>query len=104
VTDITYIKTHEEWLYSAVVIDLFSRRVAGWSAQPRMTTELALQTLLAVVWRRKPKSGVMIHSDQGRSSPAASGSCSSASTLWTPAYADGVTVTTMRSRKASSSS
>ena len=65
VTDITYIKTHEGWLYLSVVIDLFSRRVVGWSAQPRMTTDLALQALLAAVWRRKPKARVMIHSDQG---------------------------------------
>lgn len=65
VTDITYIKTHEGWLYLAVVIDLFSRRVVGWSAQPRMTTDLVLQALLAAVWRRKPKTRVMIHSDQG---------------------------------------
>jgi putative transposase len=65
VTDITYIRTHEGWLYLAVVIDLFSRRVVGWSAQPRMTTDLALQALLAAVWRRKPKTKVMIHSDQG---------------------------------------
>ena len=64
-SDITCIKTHEGWLYSAVVIDLFSRRLVGWSAQPRMTTELALQALLAAVWRRKPKAKVMIHSDQG---------------------------------------
>ena len=65
VTDITYIRTHEGWLYLAVVIDLFSRRVVGWSAQPRMTTGLALQALLAAVWRRKPKTKVTIHSDQG---------------------------------------
>ena len=64
-SDITYIKTHEGWLYLAVVIDLFSRRVVGWSVQPRMTTDLALQALLAAVWRRKPKARVMIHSDQG---------------------------------------
>ncbi|MBT52024.1 MAG: IS3 family transposase, partial [Mameliella sp.] len=49
----------------AVVIDLFSRRVVGWSMQSRMTTDLALQALLAAVWRRKPKQKVMIHSDQG---------------------------------------
>ena len=54
-TDITYIKTHEGWLYLCVVIDLFSRRVVGWSAQSRMTTDLALQALLMAVWRRKPK-------------------------------------------------
>jgi putative transposase len=65
VTDITYIKTHEGWLYLSVVIDLFSRRVVGWSAQSRMTTDLVLQALLAAVWRRKPKTRVMIHSDQG---------------------------------------
>ncbi len=65
VTDTTYIRTHEGWSYLAVVIDLFSRRVIGWSMQSRMTTDLALQALLAAVWRRKPKQKVMIHSDQG---------------------------------------
>lgn len=65
VTDITYIRTHEGWTYLAVVIDLFSRRVVGWSMQSRMTTDLALQALLMAVWRRKPKTTVMIHSDQG---------------------------------------
>lgn len=65
VTDITYIKTLEGWLYLAVVIDLFSRRVVGWSMQSRITTDLALQALLMAVWRRKPKGRVMIHSDQG---------------------------------------
>ena len=65
VTDITYIKTHEGWLYLCVVIDLFSRRVVGWSAQSRMTTDLALQALLMAVWRRKPDSQVTVHSDQG---------------------------------------
>lgn len=65
VTDITYIRTHEGWLYLSVVIDLFSRRVVGWSAQSRMTTELALQALLMAVWRRKPASRVTVHSDQG---------------------------------------
>lgn len=65
VTDITYTKTHEGWLYLSIVMDLFSRRVVGWSAQPRMTVDLALQALLSAVWRRKPKTTVMIHSDQG---------------------------------------
>jgi putative transposase len=62
VTDITCIKTHEGWLYLSIVIDLFSRHVVGWSAQPRMTTDLVLQALLAAVWRRKPKTRAMIHS------------------------------------------
>jgi len=65
VTDITYIRTHEGWMYLSVVIDLFARRVVGWSAQPRMTTDLALQALLMAVWRRKPASRVTVHSDQG---------------------------------------
>jgi putative transposase len=62
VTDITYIKTYEGWSYLAVVIDLYSRRVVGWSMQSRMTTDIALQALLSAVWRRKPKTKVMIHS------------------------------------------
>ena len=65
VTDITYIKTYEGFSYLAVVIDLFSRRVVGWSMQSRQTTDLVLQALLMAVWRRKPKEWVMIHSDQG---------------------------------------
>ena len=65
VTDITYIKTYEGFAYLAVVIDLYSRRVVGWSMQGRQTTDVALQALLSAVWRRKPKNKVLIHSDQG---------------------------------------
>jgi putative transposase len=65
VTDITYIKTNEGFAYLAVVIDLYSRRVVGWSMQSRQTTDLVLQALLMAVWRRKPKARVLIHSDQG---------------------------------------
>ncbi len=65
VTDITYIKTHEGWLFLAVVIDLYSRRVVGWSMNGRMQTSLALNALLMAVWRRKPKAKVIVHSDQG---------------------------------------
>ncbi len=65
VTDITYIRTHEGFAYLAVVIDLFSRRVVGWAMQSRQTTDLVLQALLMAVWRRKPKSTVLVHSDQG---------------------------------------
>jgi putative transposase len=65
VTDITYIKTNEGWLYLAVVIDLYSRRVVGWSMGARMQTSLALNALLMAVWRRKPKAKVIVHSDQG---------------------------------------
>ncbi len=65
VTDITYIRTHEGWLYLAVVLDLFSRRVIGWSMRSRITKELALDALLMAVWRRKPAGKVIVHSDQG---------------------------------------
>ncbi|MEO9527582.1 IS3 family transposase [Roseibium sp.] len=65
VTDITYIRTLEGFAYLAVVIDLFSRRVVGWSMQSRQTTDVVLQALLMAVWRRKPKHKVLIHSDQG---------------------------------------
>lgn len=65
VTDITYIRTHEGWLYLAVVLDLFSRQVIGWSMQSRMEAGLAIDALLMAVWRRQPKSEVTIHSDQG---------------------------------------
>lgn len=63
VTDITYIRTYEGWLYLAVVLDLFSRQVIGWSMKPQMTSDLAIDALLMAVWRRKPKQEVMIHSD-----------------------------------------
>jgi putative transposase len=65
VTDITYIRTHEGWLYLAVVIDLFSRQVVGWGMQGQMTTDLVLQALTMAVWRRRPRPGLMLHSDQG---------------------------------------
>jgi putative transposase len=65
VTDITYIRTHEGWLYLAAVVDLYSRRVVGWSLQSRIKKELVLDALLMAVWRRKPTSMVTVHSDQG---------------------------------------
>jgi len=65
VTDITYIRTYEGWLYLAAVIDLYSRKVIGWSMKPTMTKELVLDALIMAVWRRQPKQNVIIHSDQG---------------------------------------
>jgi len=65
VTDITYIRTHEGWLYLAAVIDLYSRKVVGWSMSSRMQTSLGLNALLMAVWRRKPTNKVIVHSDQG---------------------------------------
>jgi putative transposase len=65
VTDITYIRTHEGWLYLAVILDLYSRKVVGWAMAPTQHTDLVLQALLAAVWRRKPAPGLVLHSDQG---------------------------------------
>lgn len=65
VTDITYIRTHEGWLFLAVVMDLYSRQIVGWAMRSTQETEVVLQALLAAVWRRKPKPGLMLHSDQG---------------------------------------
>ncbi|MFA3780172.1 MULTISPECIES: IS3 family transposase [Yersinia] len=65
ITDITYIRTWQGWLYLAVVIDLFARNVVGWSMKPTLSRELALDALMMAVWRRKPDSEVIVHSDQG---------------------------------------
>lgn len=65
VTDITYIRTYDGFLYLAVVLDLFSRQVVGWATRPTQHTDLVLQALLAAVWRRKPSPGLLLHSDQG---------------------------------------
>ena len=64
VTDMTYVRTWEGWLYLAVVMDLYSRRIVGWSTKPTMAQELVLDAILMAVRRRKPKH-TLIHSDQG---------------------------------------
>jgi putative transposase len=65
VTDITYIRTWQGWLYLAVVLDLYSRKVVGWSMKPSLAKDLVVDAILMAVWRRRPKGNVMIHSDQG---------------------------------------
>ncbi|WP_206098439.1 IS3 family transposase [Oleiagrimonas sp. MCCC 1A03011] len=65
VTDITYIRTWQGWLYLAVVVDLYARKVVGWSMKPTLAREIVLDALLMAVWRRKPKQRVLVHSDQG---------------------------------------
>lgn len=65
VTDITYIRTFEGWLYLAVVVDLYSRIVVGWSMKPSLSRELVLDALLMAIWRRRPMQPVIVHSDQG---------------------------------------
>ncbi len=65
VCDITYIPTQEGWLYVAVVIDLFSRAVIGWSMDKRMKKELVCDALMMALFRRKFPKGVIVHSDRG---------------------------------------
>ena len=65
VTDITYIRTWQGWLYLATVIDLYSRKVVGWSMQPNMASKLIIDALSMAAIRRKPKNEVLVHSDQG---------------------------------------
>ena len=64
-TDITYLWTGEGWLYLAVVLDLFARRVVGWAIQPHLRTELALEALHMALGRRVPEAGLVHHSDRG---------------------------------------
>lgn len=65
VGDITYIHTQEGWLYLAVVIDLFSRQVVGWSMNKRMEASLVNDALMMAIWKRKPGKGLVSHSDRG---------------------------------------
>jgi putative transposase len=65
VADITYIWTREGWLYLAVVIDLYSRKVVGWSMSSRMKAQLVVDALRMAIWQRKPKAGLIMHTDRG---------------------------------------
>ncbi|MDF1556480.1 MAG: IS3 family transposase [Deferrisomatales bacterium] len=65
VGDITFIATAEGWLYLAVLIDLFSRRIVGWAMDKRITRHLALRALHMAVQRRRPPRGLIHHTDQG---------------------------------------
>jgi transposase InsO family protein len=65
VGDITYVATEEGWLYLATVIDLYSRKVVGWSMSNRMKAELVNNALLMAIWQRKPAKGLIWHTDQG---------------------------------------
>ena len=65
VGDITYLWTQEGWLYLAVVIDLFSRKVVGWSMSSRMKAQLVTDALQMAIWQRRPEAGLIVHSDRG---------------------------------------
>ena len=65
VSDITYIKTAEGWLYLAVVMDLYSRKVVGWSLAATMAVEMVMEALMMAIGRRSPSPGLIHHSDRG---------------------------------------
>jgi putative transposase len=65
IADFTYIWTAEGWLYVAVVIDLFSRSVVGWSMSSSITAKLVTDALLMAIWRRGKPDALLHHSDQG---------------------------------------
>jgi putative transposase len=65
IADFTYIWTTEGWLYVAAVIDLFSRRVVGWSMKAEMTAQLVADALVMAIWRRGKPDALLHHSDQG---------------------------------------
>jgi len=65
VADFTYLWTAEGWLYLAAVIDLYSRRVVGWSMSPTMTAQLVIDALMMAIWRRGKPVALLHHSDQG---------------------------------------
>jgi len=64
-SDVTYIWTQQGWLYLAVVIDLCSRKVVGWSMSTRMKAQLVCDALKMAIWQRRPKAGLIHHSDRG---------------------------------------
>jgi putative transposase len=63
--DITYVPTWSGWLYLAVVLDVFSRRVVGWAMADHLRSELVLDALDMAIWNRRPAAGLIHHSDQG---------------------------------------
>jgi putative transposase len=64
-SDITYIRTGAGWLYMAVVLDLFSRRVVGWAMAPSMPATLVCDALRMAIQARRPAAGLIVHSDRG---------------------------------------
>lgn len=65
VTDITYIRTRSGWLYLAVVLDLFARKVVGWAMAPDMQATLVCRALQLAIAQRRPAPGLIVHSDRG---------------------------------------
>ncbi len=85
VTDITYIRTWQGWLYLAVVVDLYSRKAVGWSMKPTIAREIVLDAILMAVSRRRPTHKVLVHSDRARNMAATTGYAFCAPTVCNPA-------------------
>lgn len=80
VSDITYIWTDEGWLYLAVVLELYSRRVIDWAIGERMTATMVCNALIMALWRHRMPKGVIVHSDRG------SQYCSTAMESWNHSF------------------
>jgi len=65
VSDITYIRTREGWLYLATIMDLYSRKIVGWAMGDRLTQDLVIKALKMATERRRPSRGLLLHSDRG---------------------------------------
>ena len=63
--DITYLRTHEGWMYLAIVMDLYSRRIVGWPIDKRMTSDLIGRALMMAINLRQPRAALVFHSDRG---------------------------------------
>lgn len=66
VADVTYVPTREGWLFLATILDLYSRKIVGWSMGDRLTSELAQRALHNAIEVRQPKPGLIVHSDRGK--------------------------------------
>src|SRR4051812_35982536 len=65
VSDITYLRTGQGWLFLAIVLDLYSRRIIGWAMHPKLGRELVLEALDMAIAQRRPAPGLIFHSDRG---------------------------------------
>ncbi len=65
VSDITYVRTREGWLYLATIMDLYSRKIVGWAMEKRLTQDLVIKALKMAIERRRPGRGLLLHSDRG---------------------------------------
>ena len=74
IADFTYVWTAEGWLYVAAVVDLFSRRMVGWSMQTAMTAQLVTDALVMAIWRRGKPDALVHHSDRAANTPASNSS------------------------------